>query len=353
LLRIWRLRPDRSLRRYAGRELRANRQIRGLAWTWEKLRRLIVNADTTLVVATAIGVHLPMVVFYLGREPGEWLSGAWQVSGVLVGLVITLIIFLLQSATTQSLRSEATFRAVLRRTGVLWPVTWALTFIAATAVAERFAVSTRDAGSVVETYALILFVIQVGLFAVAFLRAIRIVSPQGVAQELARQFRDGLLIAIEADFANRLATARMVDECNRENVTFGSFLASGFPVPPKRSGWVADIDIHLPRQLNDTRVGSYTTIAAQPGEHVSRESPLAVSDKQLGSMSRQLVLSAVWVRPRGRPPQLPIAVFNDAVDLARRALIDGSNVSQDLAVQLIADCCTAFYDAHALYGVEY
>jgi hypothetical protein len=61
----------------------------------------------------------------------------------------------------------------------------------------------------------------------------------------------------------------------------------------------------------------------------------------------------VRVRRWGGPPQAPIDVFNDAVDLARRALIDGSNVSQDLAVELIADCYMSFYDAHALYGVDY
>jgi hypothetical protein len=61
----------------------------------------------------------------------------------------------------------------------------------------------------------------------------------------------------------------------------------------------------------------------------------------------------VRVRRWGGPPQAPIDVLNDAVDLARRALIDGSNVSQDLAVELIASCYTSFYDAHALYGVDY
>jgi hypothetical protein len=328
------------------------RQMGWIAWTWERLRRLAVNAELSVVVPLAVGLHLPMAM-YLGRRPGEWLADAWQVSGVLVGLVVTLIIFLLQSAATQSLRSEATFRAVLRRTGVLWPVSWALVFIAMVAVVERYSSRSTGAASFIETYTLGLFVVQVALFGVAFLRAIQIVSPQGVAKELARQFRDGVVVAVEADFGQRLATARMFEECQAQNVSFGSFLAKGWPVTPKRAGWVIDMDVRLPRKLNGTQVGPYTTITAQPGDRVGPSSPLAVSAKRLGPMSRDIVRSAVRVRRRGGPPGAPIDLFNDAVDLARRALLDGSNVSQDLAVELIADCYTAFHDAHALYGVEY
>jgi hypothetical protein len=338
---------------HARRELRAMRQMRGMEWMWQKLSRLAANAELGVIVPLAIGLHLPMVM-YFGRKPAAWLADAWQVSGVLVGLVIALVIFLLQSASTQSLRSEATFRAVLRRTGVLWPVSWALVFIAAIAVVERFAASSPDASSFIETYALTLFVVQVGLFGFAFLRAIRIVSPQGVAKELAKQFRDGLLDAVEADLGHRLATNRMLTECQERNVSFGSFLARGWPVAPKRPGWVIDMDVGLPSKLNDLQVGAYTTITAQPGERVGgRASPLVVSDKKLGPWSRDVVRAAVRVRRSGGPPQAPLDVFNDAVDLARRALIDGSNVSQDLAVELIADCYTAFHDAHALYGVDY
>jgi hypothetical protein len=329
------------------------RQKRGMEWAWERFRCWATNAELSVIVLLAIGLHLPMVL-YLGRKPGTWLADAWQVSGVLVGLVITLVIFLLQSASTQSLRSEATFRAVLRRTGVLWPVSWALVFIAAAAVVERFAAEAPDASSFIETYALALFAVQVALFGVAFLRAIRIVSPQGVAKELAKQFRDGVIVAVEADFGHRLATSRMFNECQAQNVSFGSFLARGWPVAPKRPGWVIDMDVGLPRDLNELKVGSYTTITAEPGARVGGDaSPLAVSEKKLGPWSRDIVRSAVRVRRWGGPPQAPIDVLNDAVDLARRALIDGSNVSQDLAVELIASCYTSFYDAHALYGVDY
>ena len=328
------------------------RSLRSLAWARERARRLAVNAELGLVVPLAIGVHLPMVV-YIGRRPGTWLDGAWQVSGVMVGLVVTLIIFLLQSATTQSLRSDATFRAVLRRTGVLWPVSWALVFIAAVAIVERFADRSPNAPSVIETYTLALFVVQVSLFGVAFLRAIRIASPQGVAGELAKQFRDGVVLAVEAELAHRLAASRMLAECRAQNVSFGSFLARGWPIAPRRAGWVIDADLGLARSLNELQLGSGTTIIAQPGDRVDATSPLAVTDSEPGAILHRTVRAAFRVTRGGRPPQAPIDVFNDAVDLARRALIDGSNVSQDLAVELIADCYTAFYDAYTMYGVAY
>jgi hypothetical protein len=155
MLHVWQLRPARSLRLHARRQLNAMRRLRRLAWTRERVRRLVVNAEFTLVVPLTIFVHLPMVM-YFGRRPGAWLDGAWQVSGVMVGLIVTLIIFLLQSAATQSLRSDATFRAVLRRTGVLWPVSSALVFIAAVAIVERFAERSPNAASFIDTYTLVL-----------------------------------------------------------------------------------------------------------------------------------------------------------------------------------------------------
>jgi hypothetical protein len=237
------------------------------------------------------------MLLYLGRKPGSWLEGAWQVSGVLIGLVIALIIFLLQSAASQSLRSDATFRAVLRRAGVLWPVSWALVFIAYVGVVERFTSVLLPAGSFVETYTLALFVVQVALFAAAFFSSTRVVSPQGVAKSLAGQFRDGVVIAVEARLVQQLATARMLDCCQLQGVTYGSFLAHGWPVEPTRSGWVADLNA-------------------------------------------------------GGMPQPPRGVLNDAVDLARRALLEGSNVSRGLAIDLIADFFIAYHDAYALYGVK-
>jgi hypothetical protein len=313
----------------------------------------MTTAELAQVLALAFVFHLPMLL-YVGRKPGDWLDTAWQVSGVLVGLVIAIVIFLLQSAVSQSLRSEATFRAVLARTGVWWPVSWALNFIAFVAIVERFATSSPNAGGFVQTYTLLLFVVQVALFGFVFLRAIRIASPQGIAQELVRQFRDGVVRAVEARFQQQLAAARMLEECEKENVSFGSFLAHGWPVEPDKTGWVIDMNASLARQLNrKTGVGSHTTITAEPGGRVGPERPLAVSDPRLGPWSRDIVKSAVRVRRRGGPPQAPTAVLNDAVDLARRALGDGSNVSQELAVDLIADCFTAFHDAYKLYGVEY
>ncbi|KAA0265632.1 MAG: hypothetical protein EDQ89_13105 [Acidobacteria bacterium] len=194
MVHIWQLQPSRSLKLSARRELGEMRVMGGRECASERLRRVSAAAEPRQVLAFAALLHIPMAG-YLDRSPAAWLTDAWQVSGVLVGLVVALIIFLLQSAAGQSLRSEVTFLAMLRSSGVLWPVAWALVFIGAVAIVERFAAASPSAGSAVETYTLLLFLVQVGLFGVAFFRTIRVVSPQGVARQLASQFRDSLAVA--------------------------------------------------------------------------------------------------------------------------------------------------------------
>ncbi len=350
-VRAWWYQTNRSCRRQAAADLRARRTIRGLEWTTLRLRRIIRTADLRVVSAAALAAHVPMLL-YLHHMPRDWLAGAWQVSAILVGLIIILIIFLLQAAGGQSLRSEATFRAILRRTYVMWPVFFSLAFIIGVAIAERFAVAGHPAPSLVETYSLAVFVFQILLFGAVIARAIGVVSPQGVSKTLSGQFRDGVYRAVERDLEDRLATDIALNACRRTNVSFGSFLARGWPISPRHPGWVRDLDVNLPRRLNSFGVSAAVTITAQSGERTGPESPLARSEAQPASWLVREVRSGIRVTRR-KPPEAPLDVFSDTVDLARRALLDGSEMAHELAVDLISDCAVVFDDAYGLYGIQY
>jgi hypothetical protein len=71
------------------------------------------HADSSLVTAIAVGVHLPFVIGLLGDAPPGWLDTAWQVSATLVGLGVAVVVFLLQAAGSQSLSSDVTYSLAL------------------------------------------------------------------------------------------------------------------------------------------------------------------------------------------------------------------------------------------------
>ena len=71
---------------------------------------------------------LPVLPF-IGTKAPAWLGEAWQVSGVLVGLVIAFTVFLLQAIGAQNLRSQSIYRAVIGHTYLLWPLVFSLSFL--------------------------------------------------------------------------------------------------------------------------------------------------------------------------------------------------------------------------------
>lgn len=349
-MRLWRIRKSRSSRRQTLAILSAHRTEHGAQWARRRFGRWLRRVGFPTIGAIALVLHAPML-FFVGDKSKPWLDGAWQISGVLLGLVIATIIFLLQAATTQSLRTEASFLAVLRHTFVLWPISFAMVFITAVATVRRFT-GTDAASSIVETYALLLFVIQVLLFALAIQRAIGVVSPQGVARVVSQAFSDGVHRAVEQNFHANVAYQLLDAACTQHGVRHGSFLASGWPISPKREGWVRDVDLSLPARLNAFGVAQHMTLTSDTGHYSSPANPVARSSQPLRPWLIREVSVGIVISRRP-PPQPPIRVFDDAVDLARRALLDGSDVSRDLAVDLISDCVTAFHDVYALYGQTY
>jgi hypothetical protein len=296
-------------------------------------------------------IHVPLLG-YVHSNPGSWLDGAWQISAVLVGLVTTLIIFLLQAATGQSMRSAASFRAILRQTYVLWPILFAIVFVAVVAIVQRFAPATgHDAAGWIESYALAVFVLQVLLFGVCIERAIRVVSPQGVSRVVAAHFRDGVSVSVEAELINKLSSNNAYEACKEHGVSFGAFLATGWPVNARNSGWIRDIDRDLPRRLKFFGASTSATVTAEPGEPCGPGRPIAVSTVAVGAWLQREIRSGVRTSTR-RPPLAPLDVFNDAVDLARRSLLEEGRMSHDIATDLLADCFTAVHDAYAAYGAR-
>lgn len=309
------------------------------------------GADLRVIGIVVVLAHLPMAGYWR-RRPPNWLDTAWEVSGALLGLVLALIIFLLQAANQQSLRSESTFRAILRRTHVLWPVMSALAFVIAAAFVSRIGDGAGSSSGALETYALVLFVAQVAMFGGAIFSAIRVVSPEGVSDTIIAHFRDGVFTAVEHDLAARVASNAALEACEAAGVTFSSFLASGWPIDPIAGGWVIDIDRELPAHLAWLGVAKQVTLTAQPGAPVSDRLPLARATIAPKPFLAAEVRRGMRVT-RNSPPQPPREVFDDAVDLARRSLQDGGRVGRDLAIDLLATSVAVYADAYALFGIEY
>lgn len=347
-MRLWTLQKRRSARRQARLALADLRLVDRWHWRAHRARQELRIADVQTIAVVAVLVHLPLLL-YIGTKPGTWIAGAWQISAVLVGLIVTLVIFLLQAASDHSLSSDATFRAVLRHTYVLWPVSLAIAFIAALAVIQRFDGGSAPPGAL-ETYTLAVFVVQVLLFGFAFLRATRIVSPEGVSSAVGRSFRDAMDLAVEGIFRERITFAILSEACRAQRVSWGSFLASGWRITPSAGGYVVDVDTDLPRRLRWFRVNGTVTITAEIGNRRDERLPIARSMVEPRPWLVREVRHGVRMTRRQPRAQPPLDVFNDALGLARRAFTTGTPAAQDAAVDLIAGCVVAYQDAVGTYA---
>ena len=204
-------------------------------------------------VAVAVVLHLPFVIGLLGDPPPGWLNTAWQVSGTLVGLGVALVVFLLQAAGSQSLSSEATYRALLAHTGLIWPATLALVFLISVGVLERYGATEGGASGWADTWALAVFVIQVVAFGVAFAPTSGVVSPSGVARVLRETFEDAMRAGVESSLLRRVMVVDL-RELAQDRVSFRVFWARGEPGLPTRPGVLTDVDRRSPG-LGHTKLG--------------------------------------------------------------------------------------------------
>lgn len=353
-MRVWRLSRKHSLRRTAQHALRERRTVgtwaawRQSAGAW--LRRL----DWWPPLGVALLIHVPFVWGLFGEDVPTWLGTAWLVSATLVGLGVALVVFLLQAASSQSLSSQATYRAVLAHTRIVWPTTFALVFLVATGALERFGasptVSLRPTPWA-NTWALVVFALQILAFGVAFARTLEVISPAGVGRVLRATFGDSMNRGVQANLVRRLMLEDLHALC-QPHVGYGAGLARGQAVIGGRAGWLADVDRQLPGALNSLGLGDAVTLTLLPGRTVTEGDSLAKLDGAHGYWLERMIHKAVVIR-RGGPPDSAVPVFNDVLDVARRALTSGSHDGFRQAIQLVVDCLIQLPDTYGRWGFAY
>lgn len=313
-------------------------------------------------------LHLPFVVGLLGDRPPEWLATGWQVSATLVGLGVALIIFLLQAASSQSLSSQATYRALLAHTWIAWPTTFALAFVASVGLVERFG-GDGPASAWANTWALVSFVVQIAALGIAFARAVEIVSPAGTRRVLRQAFADAMNRAVRDDLLRRLMVEDLRRLCDEHQLSYGNIFARGRGVTPHRQGPLVDVDRNLPRTLADFGLSGHIEMTLDPGSVVDEQRTLVrIGDVRpawldgLDPRKRVEDVRGVWLNRllrnavaigRRDPPRSPVPIFNDALDVGRRALEQGSKGTFRDAVGLIVSCLEELPRVYSRWGAAY
>lgn len=347
---LWRLLPQRSLRRQAREVLRQGGRLSRFAMLGGELARAS-RRSWLPVISMAVLLQVPFVIGLLGDQPPPWLDTAWQVSATLVGLGVAVVVFLLQAAGSQSLSSDTTYRALLANTWLIWPAAMALSFLISVAGVERFGDESVPTSAWANDWALLAFTIQVVGFGVAFARTVGAASPAGVRQVLGASFRASMRDAVHDSLLRKVMEVDLHELCGEE-VSHGAFLSRGKPLTAAKAGLVYDVDRGLPKALAQLKLGERVRVTVEPGHYVDRETPLAKLEGARGLWLDRLVRNAVVVREVDRPAS-PVEVFEDVLDVARRALVVGSPGNLRSALQLVVDCLAELPASYASWGSRY
>jgi hypothetical protein len=355
-VRLWRILPRRSLRSTARAALVANGDRPRRSLLTDELEFRLRHNSWAPAGALAIVIHVPVVIGLAGERSPAWLATAWQVSATLIGLGVAVVVFLLQAAASSSLSSDVTYRSLLRHSWLVWPAAMALAFILACAVITRFDGSGPPAPWA-NTWALAAFCVQVAAFGASFARTTQAVSPAGVRRVLQRSFVSSIREATWNTLLRKVMTNQLHD-LSKEHVSYGTFLTRGTGLLPRRSGVVYDVDRRLPAELGFLGLGGAVTITAEPGRTVGPDDPLAKFDGVQGSALRtggwiwRLFDRAVMIR-RVSPPPSPTSVFEDILDVGRRALENGSQSNIRSALELVVTCLSELPSTYQQWGVPY
>jgi hypothetical protein len=353
-VKLWRLDPRRSLRWRVWRNLNARRTVRGWARIHADAPRILRRSDWRLAFAAGFGLCLPLIG-YFGHNQPDWLITAWQVSGVLVTLVLALVIFLLQAAAAQSLRTAATYRALVGSTWLTWPLALTLTFIVWAAAVGRFSDPSSAPPAWVDSYALGLFAIQIAGFAAVFVRMLQLVSPQSVLRVIEQAFTDDISAAVKQKLRRKEGELLFAQAAESAGVRSGPFssVLGGRRIEARRSGRVVDVDLKLPDALKDFGAAERVSVGVGLGARVQPTNALARARELKGDWLDRTVRDAFAIRPTSGQQTQPLDVFSEALDLARRAVKDGSQARMADAADLVLACITALPLSYRVFGAEY
>lgn len=336
------------------RNLNARRTVHG----WERFRvgvaQTLRRSDWRLAFAGAFCLCLPLLG-YFGHTQPEWLVTAWQVSGVLVTLVLALVIFLLQAAAAQSLRTASTYRALVGSTWLTWPLALTLSFIAWAAAVGRFSDPSSTPPAWVDSYALGLFAIQIASFAAVFVRMLHLISPQAVLRVIEQAFTDDIALAVEEKLRRKEGELLFAKAAEAAGVQSGPFsgVLGGRRIEAGRSGRVVDVDIKLPETLRQFEVAERVSVGVGFGARVKPTSALARARDLTGDWLDQAVRQAFAIRPTRSRQTQPLDAFSEALDVARRAIRDGSRTTMSDAADLMLACITALPRSYRVVGADY
>jgi hypothetical protein len=327
------------------------RTIRGWQFARLWLTSWAKRATWRSVLAVWLVLSAPLVL-YVGHKAAAWLDGAWQVSGVLVGLVVAFMLFLLQSAAGQSLRTQAVYRAVLSSTFLVWPVVLALVFLAWIGVIERFSDASGTTPGFANTWLRGIFLVQLIGLLVVFVRLLSIVAPARVTEIVRDAFIDALRRSVETKLLRRVASNLLSAACDSSGIGHGLF-GSGARVPASRQGWIDDVDLDMPENVAALRFISTVHLTVSLGDRAWSGGAIAQVDGPLGGELIRLLQHGVRVRRNRQPTEDPVEVFGEAVDIARRAVQERTLGALTSALELVAECMEELPRSYEMYGLPY
>jgi hypothetical protein len=99
-------------------------------------------------------------------------------------------------------------------------------------------------------------------------------------------------------------------------------------------------------------VGDAVTLTLEPGRSYEAKDSLAKCDGVNGGWLDRMIRQAVVLHRRHTPP-LALPVFNDVLDVGRRALASGSQANFRDSMQLVVDCLADLPDVYGRWGIAY
>lgn len=350
-MNLWQLDPRRSARWRSNRLLHAERTVRGFAWVRVRARSWWLRASWRSAVWAWVVLSLPLVGFF-GHKAPDWVGTAWTVIGVPVALIVALLVFLLGTAAGQSLRTTAFYRAVIAKTGLIWPVVLSIVLLIWCGVIERFSTGGTSPPAFFSTWLLVLFAAEMVSVLAVFISLLSLAAPSRAADIVKEVFADSVRRTVENRLRRNAALKLLYDACQTAHVSFGLF-GAGRAVPAGRTGWVHDIDLRLPATIASYAATAKTTLTVELGHKASPDRPIANIDGEVGRWLDKVIQNGVHVHRKQPAGDDPREVFSETLDLARRAMNDGGNGAMRANFDLIAECVEEVPHAYRVFGLDY
>jgi hypothetical protein len=332
----WRLSATHSAQRQATCAVNRRRTIRGRRWALMRLSSWVTGAWWGTALTCALLFCAPLA-FFFGHIVPDWMPDVFVVAGVPVTLVVSILVFLLANVAGQELRTASSFRAVITRTFLVWPIALAAVFLAWCAAIEIF-------GSVNGT--------PPPGFATAW-AIVTTVAPDSVAATVRSAFAEEVRRVVRDRERGRVALQLLEDACGGAGVARRYYGPGAAPVGFPRAGSITDIDLRLPARLADLSDLASVSVGLRLGFDARPDAAVVWIDASYTTEAARAVADGVSISPRLRGRHTVEQLFDEVLDLARRAVAGGGSGPIDSTFDLIADCLAELPAAYQLYGLDF